>query len=102
MAKTPSRARPLKNDTSHIMSDAILVLNAGSSSIKFSLFEGHSRPGPKSLICDGECGGGPRWKRWGDRTDIPAINQKNLCDHPFQSEERRWKKLLIPHYHELA
>jgi acetate kinase len=57
MAKTPSRARPLKNNTRHIMSDAILVLNAGSSSIKFSLFEGHSRPGPKSLICDGEFDG---------------------------------------------
>jgi acetate kinase len=36
------------------MSDAILVLNAGSSSIKFSLFEGHVRPEPKALICDGE------------------------------------------------
>jgi acetate kinase len=35
------------------VSDAILVLNAGSSSIKFSLFEGHERPGPRGLICDG-------------------------------------------------
>jgi acetate kinase len=39
------------------MSDAILVLNAGSSSIKFSLFEGHIRPGPGGLICDGEFDG---------------------------------------------
>ena len=39
------------------MSDAILILNAGSSSIKFSLFEGHVRPGPKGLICDGEFDG---------------------------------------------
>jgi len=39
---------------SHTMSDAILVLNAGSSSVKFSLFEGHERPGPKGLVCDGE------------------------------------------------
>ena len=39
------------------MSDAILVLNAGSSSIKFSLFEGHVRPDRKGLICDGECEG---------------------------------------------
>lgn len=37
-----------------VMSDAILILNAGSSSIKFSLFEGHKRPDPKGLICDGE------------------------------------------------
>jgi acetate kinase len=39
------------------MSDAILVLNAGSSSVKFSLFEGHERPGPRGLVCDGEFDG---------------------------------------------
>jgi acetate kinase len=39
------------------MSDAILVLNAGSSSIKFSLFEGHVRPSREGLICDGELDG---------------------------------------------
>ena len=36
------------------MSDAILVLNAGSSSIKFSLFPGHEQPTRQDLICDGE------------------------------------------------
>jgi acetate kinase len=39
------------------VSDAIIVLNAGSSSIKFSLFEGHARPSRQSLICDGEFDG---------------------------------------------
>lgn len=39
------------------MTDVILVLNAGSSSIKFSLFEGHVRPGREGLICDGEFSG---------------------------------------------
>lgn len=39
------------------MSDIILVLNAGSSSIKFSLFEGHIRPELNGLICDGEFDG---------------------------------------------
>jgi acetate kinase len=39
------------------MSGAILVLNAGSSSVKFSLFEGHARPGPGGLVCDGEFDG---------------------------------------------
>jgi acetate kinase len=39
------------------MSDAILVLNAGSSSVKFSLFEGRERPAPKGLVCDGEFDG---------------------------------------------
>ena len=39
------------------MSDAILVLNAGSSSIKFSVFPGHERPNRQDIICDGECEG---------------------------------------------
>ncbi len=39
------------------MSDAILVLNAGSSSIKFSVFPGHMRPSRQGLTCDGECEG---------------------------------------------
>ena len=39
------------------MSDAILVLNAGSSSIKFSLFPGYERPTRQGLICEGECEG---------------------------------------------
>jgi hypothetical protein len=37
------------------VSDAILVLNAGSSNIKFSVFPGDVRPSRKDLICDGEC-----------------------------------------------
>ena len=39
------------------MSDAILVLNAGSSSIKFAVFPGHQRPTRQGLICEGECEG---------------------------------------------
>ena len=39
------------------MNGAILVLNAGSSSIKFSLFPGHIQPTRQDLICDGECDG---------------------------------------------
>ncbi len=39
------------------MTDVILILNAGSSSIKFSLFEGHVRPSHAGLICDGEFDG---------------------------------------------
>ncbi|MGO9547528.1 MAG: acetate/propionate family kinase [Rhodomicrobium sp.] len=39
------------------MSGAILVLNAGSSSIKFSLFPGDERPMQQDLICEGECEG---------------------------------------------
>lgn len=36
------------------MSNAILVVNAGSSSIKFSLFTGHEEPMRRDLICEGE------------------------------------------------
>ena len=39
------------------MSDAILVINAGSSSVKFSLFEGHVRPTRRNFLCDGSCDG---------------------------------------------
>ena len=39
------------------MSDAILVLNAGSSSIKFSVFPDHERPNRQNIICDGQCEG---------------------------------------------
>ena len=39
------------------MSDAILVLNAGSSSIKFSVFPGHEQPNRQGVICEGECEG---------------------------------------------
>ncbi len=39
------------------MSGAILVLNAGSSSIKFSVLTGHQRPNRQSIICEGECEG---------------------------------------------
>jgi acetate kinase len=39
------------------LTDAILVLNAGSSSIKFSLFPGDQRPTRLGLFCEGECAG---------------------------------------------
>lgn len=42
---------------SEIVSDAILVLNAGSSSIKFSLFAGHLQPTRQDLFCEGICEG---------------------------------------------
>ncbi len=39
------------------MSDAILVLDAGASRIRFSLYGADARPGSDSLICDGACAG---------------------------------------------
>jgi acetate kinase len=40
-----------------ILTEAILVINAGSSSIKFSLFPGEQRPTRENLFCDGQCAG---------------------------------------------
>src|SRR5581483_10503236 len=39
------------------MSEAILVLNAGSSSIKFALFSGDVLPSRATLLCEGACEG---------------------------------------------
>jgi acetate kinase len=39
------------------MSGAILVLNAGSSSVKFSLFPAEQRPVRADLLCEGACEG---------------------------------------------
>ena len=39
------------------MSEVLLVLNAGSSSIKFALFEAHSQPTADHLICEGAISG---------------------------------------------
>ena len=36
------------------MSGVILVINAGSSSLKFSLFSGDQRPSRRGLVCEGE------------------------------------------------
>lgn len=39
------------------MTDAILVVNAGSSSVKFSLFPGEQRPSRADLLCEGQFAG---------------------------------------------
>jgi acetate kinase len=62
------------------MSDAILVLNGGSSSIKFALFEGHVRPSREGLICEGEFDG------IGHRAHFVAKDHagKSLADQDMQ------------------
>jgi acetate kinase len=59
------------------VSDAILVLNAGSSSIKFSVFPGHETPSRQGLICEGECEGiGHRGHfRAKDRSGAPLVDE---------------------------
>ena len=39
------------------MTDAILVINAGSSSLKFSLFPAGRRPSRQDLVCEGAFAG---------------------------------------------
>jgi acetate kinase len=65
------------------VSDVILVLNAGSSSIKFSVFEGHVRPDPRNIVYSGEC------ESVGQRTHFTAkdhagvsLADENLADAP--------------------
>ncbi len=60
------------------MTDAILVLNAGSSSIKFSLFPGEQRPTREGLFCEGECAGLGHRVRFTakDGTGAPLIDQQ--------------------------
>ena len=72
--KTPRTARLMRDraaagapqDGGEVLTDAILVLNAGSSSIKFSLFPGEQRPTRQDLFCEGECAG------LGDRVHFTA------------------------------
>ena len=65
------------------MSDAILVLNAGSSSIKFSLFPGHEQPTRQDLICDGEFDG------IGHQVHFTAKDGDGGCSHRRASAGRR-------------
>lgn len=61
------------------MTDAILTLNAGSSSIKFTLFSAATDANRKSVMCDGEIEG------LGDVAHFTAKDSKNasLIDRPL-------------------
>ena len=61
------------------MDSAILVLNAGSSSIKFSVYAAQARPTREGLVCHGECEG------IGDRVHFEAKDSTGapLVDQPL-------------------
>lgn len=63
------------------MVEAILTLNAGSSSIKFTLFSAAQRPDSDSVICEGACDG------IGDHLHVSAIDSsgRRLVDQPLDS-----------------
>jgi acetate kinase len=59
------------------VSDTILVLNAGSSSVKFSLYPSGARPSRGDLICVGQCAGIGHRVRFAatDRAGAPLIDE---------------------------
>ena len=64
-------------DRDDAVTDAILVINAGSSSVKFSLFPAGQQPTRKDLICEGQCTGlGHRVHFTAkDRTGAPLVDE---------------------------
>ena len=63
------------------MSEAILVLNAGSSSIKFAVFPGHARPSRQDLVCEGECEGiGHQARFWAKDSAGASLVYEALAD----------------------
>lgn len=63
------------------MSEVILVLNAGSSSIKFSVFPGDRKPSRQDLVCEGACEGiGQRIDFWAADGAGARLAQEQLPD----------------------
>lgn len=61
------------------MPEAILILNAGSSSIKFALFSAAQRPDSNGVICEGACDG------IGDHVHVSAMDcsGRRFVDQPL-------------------
>ncbi len=73
--RAPARSPQQGGD---ILTDAVLVLNAGSSSVKFSTFPSHDLPTPDSLLCEGQCEGISHKVRFTatDRVGTPLVEQE--------------------------
>jgi len=85
------------------VSDAILVLNAGSSSVKFSLFPAHGRPARTDLLCEGACEGiGHRIKfvaKDGKGTPLISEELRQGTDHEDALKSvLTWLKSRFPDY----
>ncbi|NEW86148.1 acetate/propionate family kinase [Rhodopseudomonas sp. WA056] len=57
------------------MSDALLILNAGSSSVKFALYDAHAEPTAECLICEGGIGS------LGHRPHFKVVNSDGTTRH---------------------
>jgi acetate kinase len=71
--------------------DLILVLNAGSSSIKFAVFRGHAEPDQSGLLCEGQCEG------IGHRGHLSAKDGsgRTLLDEQLDEETRHEQALSV-------
>ena len=69
------------------MTTAILVLNAGSSSIKFAAYKSNDRPDTNSLICEGQYSGISDHQSADHKINFSAKNAKNevLADQVLAS-----------------
>src|ERR1019366_10106426 len=75
----PAASAP--RDGGEVMSEAILVLNPGSSSIKFSVFPGRARPSRQDLVCEGECEGiGHQARFWAKDSAGASLVYEALAD----------------------
>jgi acetate kinase len=89
------------------MSDRILVLNAGSSSIKFALFPGDSRPTRQGLYCEGEGEGiGHRIHFFAEDSAGAALVDKHLLEGGTHEEALtallRWLERTFLQYRLIA
>jgi acetate kinase len=89
------------------MSDAILIINAGSSSIKFSLYPGHDRPSRHDRICDGACESiGQRVRFFAKGADGGMLVDDHLAEGAKHEEALatllRWLKSRFPEHRLVA
>jgi len=85
------------------MSDAILVLNAGSSSMKFSLFPGEQRPSRQDLVCEGQYEGIRHRAHFAakDGTGAPLANEQlreGATHEDCLAELLHWLDQRFPQY----
>ncbi len=57
MRNEPNQPSEPKKSSVNEFNDIILVINAGSSSIKFAVFYASAMPSPNTLLCDGQLSG---------------------------------------------
>lgn len=81
------------------MNEAILVLNAGSSSIKFGVFPADSRPSLDGLLCEGQCEGiGHEVRFTAQGRDGAALADERVAEGNTHADALRALLRWIGHY----